>query len=148
VAHQPQAQPVVPIVAVGAVVVDPAGRVLLVLRGRPPRAGAWTLPGGRVEPGETLAQAVVREVHEETAVQADVVCELGTVTLEAEGFAYAIHEHLLVPHGDLSPRHGDDAADARWARRDELAGLGVRSEAVAVLERGVAEARSRGLIPR
>jgi 8-oxo-dGTP diphosphatase len=141
----PQAEP---IDAVGAVVVDGAGRVLLVQRGRPPRAGSWSLPGGRVEPGETLAHAVAREVAEETAVRADVVCDLGVVEVRAEGYAYRIHEHLLrARDGSPPPRAGDDAADARWATRDEALGLGVRADAIAVIDRALAEARSRGLVP-
>lgn len=137
-----------PIDAVGAVVVDAQGRVLLVRRGRPPRVGSWTLPGGRLEPGETFAQAVAREVLEETAVDAEVVCGLGAVDVRGEGFAYRIHEHLLRARDASPPQAGDDAADARWATRDEALGLGVRAEAMAVVDRGLAEARSRGMIPR
>lgn len=85
-----------PVIVVGAVVFDPADRVVLVRRAKPPRAGAWTLPGGHVEAGETLEAAVVREVREETGVEARVVCALGVVEVAAEGFSYAIHEHLLV----------------------------------------------------
>jgi len=141
----PQAEPVD---AVGAVVVDDVGHVLLVRRGRPPRVGSWTLPGGRLEPGETRAAAVAREVLEETAVVAEVACELGAVDVQAEGFAYRIHEHLLRARDPAPcPRAGDDAADARWATRDEAQRLGVRADALAVIDRGLAEARSRGLIP-
>jgi ADP-ribose pyrophosphatase YjhB (NUDIX family) len=139
----PQAEPVR---AVGAVVVDAAGRVLLVRRGRPPSLGTWTLPGGRIEPGESAEAAVLREVREETAVDARVVCGLGVVHLAREGFAYAIEELLLVPVGAPRVRAGDDAADARWVARDELPALGVLADAVAVIDRGLAEARSRRLM--
>jgi ADP-ribose pyrophosphatase YjhB (NUDIX family) len=143
----PQAEPVE---AVGGVVLDREGRLLLVRRGRPPSVGAWTLPGGRVEPGEALEAAVVREVREETGVDAVVVCPLGVVDVAREGFAYAIHEHLLVvaPGRGPSPppRAADDAADARWVARDELPALGVLADAVAVVDQGLAEARARGLI--
>jgi 8-oxo-dGTP diphosphatase len=61
-----------PTVAVGAFVFDPEGRVLLVERGQPPGAGLWTVPGGRLEPGETLAQGVAREVREETGLVVEV----------------------------------------------------------------------------
>jgi 8-oxo-dGTP diphosphatase len=133
--------------AVGAVVLDRAGRVLLVRRGRPPGKGDWTLPGGRVEPGEAPEEAVAREVLEETGVAARVVCELGVVRIAREGFSYAIHEHLLVPLGeapDLVP--GDDAAEARWVTREALAAWGVRAEAVDVIDGGYAEARARRLL--
>jgi ADP-ribose pyrophosphatase YjhB (NUDIX family) len=133
--------------AVGAVVVDPGGRVLLVRRGRPPSVGSWTLPGGHLEPGETPEAAVVREVLEETAVAARVVCPLGVVRVDREGFSYSIHEHLLAPVGPAGdPVAGDDAADAQWVARDGLGALCVRAEAVAVVDAGLAEARARGLV--
>jgi ADP-ribose pyrophosphatase YjhB (NUDIX family) len=90
----------------------------------------------------------VREVLEETSVAARVVCPLGVVSIAGEGYCYAIHEHLLVaPAPAPIPRAGDDAADARWANRDELPALGVRADALAVVDRGLVEARARGLIP-
>src|SRR5579859_6567815 len=106
--------PLPPTVAVGAVVVDREGRVLLVQRGRPPGVGTWTLPGGRVEAGESLEEAVVREVREEASLEARVCCALQTVTVEREGFSYAIHEHLIEPLSSTPLRAGDDAADLRW----------------------------------
>jgi ADP-ribose pyrophosphatase YjhB (NUDIX family) len=137
-----------PVLAVGAVVLDAGGRVLLVQRGRPPMAGAWTLPGGRVRPEESLEAAVLREILEETALAARVVCALGAVTIEREGSAYVIHEHLLVPEtdpaGPLFP--GDDAAAARWFPRPELPAFGVLPDALAVVDLGFAEARSRSLL--
>ena len=53
---------------VGAIIRDPAGRLLLIKRGHDPEAGRWSLPGGRVEPGESDAQALVREMREETGL--------------------------------------------------------------------------------
>lgn len=135
------------VAAVGAVVLDGAGRVLVVRRGRPPGLGDWSLPGGRLEPGETAVAAVVREVLEETGVDVRVVCALGVVRVEREGFAYVIEEHLLTPIGDApEPAAGDDASDARWAERSEVVGLGMRADAIAVVDAGLAEARARGLL--
>ncbi|HTQ41620.1 MAG TPA: NUDIX domain-containing protein [Polyangiaceae bacterium] len=142
----PQAEPEV---VVGAVVLDPRGRVLLVRRGRPPGAGSWSLPGGHVEAGESLAAAIVREVLEETAVHARVVCALGVVPVAREGYAYSIHEHLLVPLDPTTaePRAGDDAVDARWVDpREAAVAMGLRHDAQAVVARGLAEARRRGLL--
>jgi ADP-ribose pyrophosphatase YjhB (NUDIX family) len=139
-----------PTVAVGAVVVDGAGRVLLIRRGRPPSVGSWTLPGGRVEPGETLDAAIAREVKEETAIAVRVECELCRVTIVREGYAFLVHEYLVVPLGDgtsPTPRAGDDASEARWVHRYELELLGVRQDAVAVIEQGLAEGVARGLAP-
>jgi ADP-ribose pyrophosphatase YjhB (NUDIX family) len=134
-------------VAVGAVVVDRSGRVLLVQRAREPAAGTWTVPGGRVEQGESLETAALRELREETGLEARVVGSLGCETVVAHGVRYSIHEHLVVPIDDRPPRAGDDARDARWASMSDLLTLAVGAEMVAVLERGVAKARSLGLVP-
>jgi 8-oxo-dGTP diphosphatase len=140
----PQAEPEV---AVGAVVLDPRGRVLLVRRGRPPGAGDWSLPGGHVEPGESLEAAIVREVMEETAVRTRIVCAFCVVRVAREGYAYSIHEHLLIPiEQGPEPRASDDAEDARWVDPGDADALGVRPDAQAVVARGVAEARRRGLL--
>jgi 8-oxo-dGTP diphosphatase len=136
----------VPVVAVGAVVVDRARRVLLVRRARAPAAGTWTLPGGHLEDGESLEAAIVREVREETALRTQVVCTLGVVPIAREGFAYTIHEHLLVPLEVDAPLFaGDDAAEARWVERAELEGFGVLPDAIEVIERGLEEAVRSGL---
>jgi 8-oxo-dGTP diphosphatase len=129
----PQAEPVP---AVGAVVFDEAGRVLLVKRGRPPGAGRWSLPGGRIERGEAPADAVVREVREETGIDARVVCALGAVALESEGHTFAIHEHLLVPlTSSPAAWPADDAADARWFAPGDLGPLALTSDVLAVIQR-------------
>jgi 8-oxo-dGTP diphosphatase len=64
------------ILAASAVICDEAGRVLLVLRGRDPQRGRWSVPGGKVEPGETLEQAATREALEETGLQVRIGPEL------------------------------------------------------------------------
>lgn len=132
--------------AVGAVAVDRGGRLLLIRRGGAPSVGSWTLPGGRLEKGESLEAAVVREVREETAIEVRVVCELCVVNIAPEGFAFRVHEYLVVPLATEAPRAGDDASDARWVGRDELTALGVREDAVAVIDRGIAEALARDLV--
>jgi 8-oxo-dGTP diphosphatase len=134
-----------PIVAVGAVVVDRGGRVLLVQRGREPAAGTWSVPGGRVEPGESLEAAVIRELREETGLAGRVVASLGCETVTSGGLTYSVYEHLLVPVDDGPPHAGDDAADVRWASRQDLVSLAVTAEIVTVLERGIAHARWLGL---
>lgn len=125
---------------------DATERVLLVRRGQPPAAGSWTLPGGRVEPGETLEAAIVREMREETGLETRVVCGLGVVAIAREGHDYVVHEHLVERVGDLAPCAASDAADVRWTARGDLAALGVREDAIAVVDRGIAEARARGLV--
>ena len=80
--------------AVGAVVLRDDGAVLLVQRGRPPAVGTWTFPGGKLEEGETLEQAVVREVFEETGLRVETVALVETVVIEREGYAYRISDFL------------------------------------------------------
>ncbi len=129
------------VVAVGAIVFAPGTpqRVLLIQRGRPPRAGSWTIPGGHVETGETLAEAARREVREETGLDVRVLEETEVVQLTGESFAYAIHEHLCVPvDPDCPLRAGDDAAAARWAELHELQALGLSAEACEAITRASA----------
>jgi ADP-ribose pyrophosphatase YjhB (NUDIX family) len=105
--------------AVGAVVLR--GRdVLLIRRGRPPRPGTWTLPGGRVEPGETIAGALAREVREETGLVVRPARFLAAVRVGS----YAVLEYLAEATGG-EPCAGDDAAEARFVGEGDLAGLGV-----------------------
>ncbi|WP_182875871.1 NUDIX hydrolase [Microbispora sp. H10670] len=111
---------------VGAIITDPDGRLLLVRRGRPPGEGLWSLPGGRVEPGETDEQAVRRELREETGLDVAVVRLAGTVLRPGPGgVTYEIHDYVATPSGTASgtPVAGDDAADARWWAPADLAGL-------------------------
>src|ERR1700691_3393424 len=103
---------------VGAVIKDPAGRLLLIKRGHEPGAGLWSLPGGRIEPGETDEEAVVREILEETGLR--VECrELGGAVIEVSDY------RAVVTGGDLAP--GDDAEDARWVGAAELDALPLTS---------------------
>ncbi|KWX05133.1 NUDIX hydrolase [Carbonactinospora thermoautotrophica] len=108
---------------VGALVYDAAGRLLLVRRTRPPAAGSWSLPGGRVEPGETDARAVAREVQEETGLDITVGALVGVVEQDGpDGAVYEIRDYACeVRGGTLRP--GGDAGDARWVSREELTTL-------------------------
>lgn len=111
------------VLAVSAIVTDAAGRVLLVQRSMPPEAGRWTLPGGRVEPGEQLEDAAVREVLEETGLRVRVVSEAGAVERSApDGGVFEIHCYRT-DHGGGEPIAGSDAAAVRWATDEELAAL-------------------------
>lgn len=132
------------VAAAGGVLFDGGGRVLLVRRGRPPGAGTWSLPGGRIEAGEAPADAAVREVFEETSLRTRAVCSLGVVDVAAEGYRYAIHEHLLalVDPPASALRAGDDASEVRWVAIAALADFAVSPAVAQVIARGVTAARA------
>ena len=99
-------------VCVGAVVVDD-GRLLLVQRGRGAAVGWWSVPGGRVEPGETVARAVERELLEETGLVGSCGAFLGWVErIGADHHFVILDFSVVVTGGEL--RAGDDAAAVRW----------------------------------
>jgi mutator protein MutT len=103
-------------IAVGAVLRD-AGRVLLVRRANPPSRGLWAVPGGRVEPGETLEAAVRREVLEETGLTVRVDGLLGVAERDdpGAGVRWIIVEFAVrTDEPDRRPIAGDDAAEVRW----------------------------------
>lgn len=131
--------PSAPVAAVGGVVIE-GDAVLLVQRAFPPRQGEWSLPGGRLELGESLTAAVAREVREETGLEVEVgpVVEVfDRVHRDAAGrirFHFVIVDFLCrAVGGALAP--GDDAADARWVRREEVAAFEVNAFAVDVIAR-------------
>ena len=132
--------PDAPVAGVGGVVIRD-GEVLLVRRAYPPRAGEWSLPGGRLELGESLVEGVRREVLEETGIEVDVgaVVEVfDRVHRDADGrvrYHFVIVDFLGRPVGGVLVA-GDDAADARWVTRADVAGLDVNPHAMAVIDRG------------
>jgi 8-oxo-dGTP diphosphatase len=110
---------------VGAVVFNDAGRLLLVRRANEPGRGRWSVPGGRVEAGETDHQAVIREVAEETGLAVEVTRRVGGVQRCAPGAAvFDIHDYRCqVTGGTLEA--GGDADDLRWCDAHTLATLPV-----------------------
>jgi mutator protein MutT len=136
-----------PIVAVGAVILD-GDRVLLVKRSQEPLRGAWSLPGGAVEVGETLDAALAREVLEETGLSVEVgplVEVLDRVQFDADGrveFHYVIIDYLCRPFAGVAA-HGSDAQDLRWVRADELADLRVSAKAIAVIHKALERSGER-----
>jgi len=114
------ASPPRPEVAVGAIVVE-EGRLLLVRRGRGPAVGQWSVPGGRVEPGETLALAVEREVAEETGLEVTCGAFVGWVERIGTGHHFLIMDFHAVPDPPDQPVvAGDDADEVAWVPLDRL----------------------------
>jgi 8-oxo-dGTP diphosphatase len=140
-----RAYPDRPIVAVGAVILD-AGRVLLVRRGQEPLKGEWSLPGGAVEVGETLEDALVREVREETSLEVvvgPVVEVLDSIRRDAGGRAqyhYVIIDYACrVRAGTPTVAvHGTDADDVQWVPVEELDRYRVTTTAIAVIRKACA----------
>ncbi len=112
------------IACVGAIVHDDEGRLLLVRRGTEPGKGLWSIPGGRVDPGETSLEAVVRELEEETALHVVPTRLAGVVDRTGpEGQVYAIEDWLARPAPGADPAQvlaGDDADEVGWFSADEL----------------------------
>ena len=114
----------IPVPTAGVVCLRGA-EVLLIKRGNPPRQGQWSLPGGRLEWGETLAQAALRELREETGVEAellgliDVVDGLFTSRASGETTRHSVMVDYAARWLSGEPKAGDDAADARFFSRDE-----------------------------
>jgi 8-oxo-dGTP diphosphatase len=131
--------PEAPVAAVGGVVIAD-GAVLLVRRAFPPRQGEWSLPGGRLELGESLAEGVAREVREETGLEVEVGVVVDVFDRVHRDEAGRIRYHFVIVDFLCRPRGGtlvagDDAAEARWVPRAEVAALGVNAYAVGVIER-------------
>ena len=108
-----------PQVCVGAVVVDD-GRLLLIRRGRGPAEGRWSVPGGRVEPGATVGEAVVRELAEETGLEGLCGPLLGWVERIDDEHHFVILDFVVDVLDPVDPVAGDDAAEAAWVPLHEV----------------------------
>lgn len=127
-----EAQSSKPVAAVG-VVCFRGDEVLLIRRGAPPREGEWSLPGGRIEWGERVTNAALRELREETGCEGDIVGLIDVV----DGLMGSRH-YILIDYAvrwtSGEPRPGDDAADAAFFKPSQIAGLGMWSETVRIIE--------------
>jgi len=130
-----------PIIAVGAVIVD-KDRFVLVQRGTEPHKGEWTIPGGMLECGESLRDAVIREAREETSLSVEPIAlvEVFERIIRNDAgqvqFHYVIMDYLCrVIDGTLQA--GEDAADARWLSEAHLNALQVTEGTIHVLNKAL-----------
>jgi len=128
----------IPIPAVGIVCLR-GDEVLLVRRGTPPRQGEWSLPGGRIEPGERAVDAALRELREETGVEAEIT---GLIDVVDGLFPEAGRHYVLIDYaarwGAGEPVAGDDAMEARFVALDAVEALIDWSETRRIIRRAVA----------
>ena len=135
-----------PIPAVG-VVCFRGEDVLLIRRGTPPRQGEWSLPGGRIEPGEPVQAAALRELREETAVEAEIVGLVDVVDAFFNNRAGDLitQHYVLVDYAARwvsgIPIAGDDAAEARFFHQSELSSLNLWDETLRVIDAAAARLR-------
>lgn len=136
-----------PIVGVGGVVVR-GDAVLLVQRAREPLEGQWTIPGGAVEVGETLMEAVARELLEETGLQVrvlELVDAFERILPDDDGrtrYHYVLLDYLCEPvSGDL--RASSDVRDVAWVRAEEFGRYRLNEKGRAVCEKALALHRRR-----
>lgn len=145
VTPDPRAYPDRPWVGIGSVVFDGhgegGGRVLLVRSGAGSRKGQWGLPGGAQHVGETVFEAAVREVREETGIEIApraVITVVDLIRRDETGrpkYHYTLVDVLAEPTGGvLLP--GDDADRAEWVAPEDLAALGMWTETIRIIEMG------------
>ena len=137
-----------PVLAVGGILLefDPVAggaRVLLVRRGNPPQQGRWSLPGGRVEAGETLASAVARELLEETGIAVEVGPLLEVVELIEATHHFVVLDYLCerAEGARAEPVAGDDAGDVAHVPVSDLAAYGCTELVIQVVARAGAVRR-------
>ncbi len=136
-----------PLIGVG-IVVFKDDRVLLVRRGKPPREGGWSLPGGRQRLGEAVRETARREVREEAGLEVEVTALLDVLDSITRDEAGAIAYHYTLVDVLAEWRAGDvaaggDAAEVTWADPAELAGYDLWDETVRLIQLGAAQ-RSTG----
>jgi mutator protein MutT len=136
-----------PLVGVGGVVIS-SGRALLIRRRTPPLEGEWSIPGGMLEVGETLIEAVRRELSEETGIEVrvlDLIEVFERISLDAAGkpkYHFVILDYLCEAlRGDA--RAGSDATDVAWASEAELAKYSLAPTATRVIQKAFEMAGER-----
>ncbi len=107
--------------------------VLLIQRAKAPRKGDWSIPGGRIENGETQTEAALRELFEETHIIAKLGQKIDTIPASFDGVDYILHDYLAEWEGN-EPQAGDDAAKACFVPPETLTHLGMWPKTIEVIE--------------
>lgn len=134
-----------PVPAVGVVCFNAAGEVLLIRRGTQPRLGEWSIPGGRLEWGETTKAAALRELKEETGVEAELVGLIDVVDgiFTSRSHGDVTRHYVLIDyvarHISGIPIAGDDAAEAKFVAWADLTNYGLWDETLRVITAGRAQ---------
>jgi 8-oxo-dGTP diphosphatase len=112
----------VPTLAVGGIVFNNQKQILLIQRNQPPAMGFWSIPGGKLEAGESLIEACQREIKEETGLETEVKNIVAVVERRIEGFHYVIIDYLalLVDEENSQPIAQSDVSEARWVSLEHL----------------------------
>ncbi len=128
-----------PLIGVGAVIWNRRGEIVLIRRAKPPRLDEWSIPGGHLEWGESLKDAVTREVLEETGLSIDIVGLIDVVDSLSRNETGAVVRHYVLidfaartVSGNL--RAGSDAAEARWVPYAQLGEFQLWSETRRIID--------------
>lgn len=115
------------------VIVFRENQVLLIQRGTAPRKGEWSIPGGRIEPGESESEAALRELTEETSIRAALLGKVAVIPANFEGFDYILHDYAARWEAG-EPIAGDDAAQAKFIPMADIDALGMWSKTTEVIK--------------
>lgn len=112
-----------PAIGVGGIVFNRQNQVLLIKRNQPPAMGLWSIPGGKLEAGETLTAACKREIKEETGLETEIKNIVAVVERRIENFHYVIIDYLvsLTDEDYAVPIAQSDIADAKWVDLESIA---------------------------
>ena len=112
----------VPTLAVGGIIFNHQKQILLIQRNQPPAMGFWSIPGGKLEAGESLKEACQREIKEETGLDTEVKNIVAVVERRVEGFHYVIIDYLalLAEEENSQPTARSDVSEARWVGLENL----------------------------
>ncbi|WP_374086495.1 NUDIX hydrolase [Methylomicrobium lacus] len=111
-----------PMIGVGGLLVNRQNQVLLIKRDKPPAQGLWSVPGGKLEAGESLIECCQREVKEETGLEVNVLSIAAVVERRIENFHYVIVDFLteLVDEQNNIPIAASDVSEARWVELEKI----------------------------